>query len=103
MKIALHACTDEVQVYWSADYDVCGSPSRGEKDGDTNCVSGETRDVIGSGTNTGVRSCLRACPVAVSVAVGMFDQQERLPVLHNATLLWVGCPLHHPALTSICR
>ena len=29
VKIALHACTDEVQVSWSADDDLCGSPSRG--------------------------------------------------------------------------
>ena len=33
----------------------------------------------------------------------MSDQQERLPVSHNVTLLSVRCPRHHPALTSICR
>ena len=48
---ALHACTDEVQVSWSADDDVCGSPSRGEKSGDTNRISDETGVVIGSFSN----------------------------------------------------
>ena len=58
VKIALHVCTDEVQVSWSADDDVCGSPSRGDKGGDTDCVSDETCVVIGAGAITGARSCL---------------------------------------------
>ena len=58
MQIALHACTDEVQASWSADDDVCGSPSNGDKGGDMDCVSGETCVDIGSGAKTGARSYL---------------------------------------------
>ena len=91
MKIALHACTDEVQVSWSADDDVCGSPSRGEKDGDTDCVSDETCVVIGSDTKSGAVAACCARHDDVSVAVRMSDQQERLPISHNATLLSREC------------
>ena len=71
-----------------------GSPSRGENGRETDCLSDETCVVIGYGTNPEpVAACLAACfacPVDVSVTVRMSDQQERLPVLHNATLLSVG-------------
>ena len=103
MKIALHACTDEVQVSWSADDDVCGSPSRGEKGGYTDCVSDEACVVIRSDAKTEPVAACCARPVDVSVAVRMSDQQERLPVSHKVTLLSVGYLRHHPALTSICR
>ena len=82
---------------------MCGSPSRGENGRETDCVSDETCVVIGYGTNPETVAACFACPVDVSVTVRMSDQHERLPVLHNATLLSVGCLRHPPPLTSISR